>query len=75
MRGGGASNLHSNITTCTPWDPGALSTAPVASSNRGEDNAIVETGFISHTSIQTISTIPGTNSPDQINLTTNLLEM
>ena len=76
LRGGGASNLHRDltVTTCAPWDPGALSTAPVASSNRGEVNRIVETGFISHTSIQTISTIPGTDSPDKINLTSNLLE-
>ena len=77
LRGGGASNLHRDltITTCAPWDPRALSAAPVASSNRGEGNSIVETGFISHTSIHTISTVPGTNSPDQINLTSNQLEM
>ena len=77
LRGGGASNLHRDltITTCAPWDPRALSAAPVASSNRGEGNSIVETSFISHTSIQTISTVPGNSSLDQINLTSNQLEM
>ena len=91
LRGGGAPNLRrdtTTITTCAPWDPGASSVAPVATSNRGGSNVIVETGFIS----QRISTMQGsrprksiisqsscqtisTISPDQSNLTSKLLEM
>ena len=91
LSGGGAPNLRRDttiITTCAPWDPGASSVAPVATSNRGGSNVIVETGFIS----QRISTMQGsrprksiisqsscqtisTISPDQSNLTSKLLEM
>ena len=91
LRGGGAPNLRrdtTTITTCAPWDPGASSVAPVATSNRGGSNVIVETGFISHR----VSTMQGTRprksiisqsscqtistiSPDQSNLTSKLLEM
>jgi len=93
LRGGGAPNLRrdtTTITTCAPWDPGASSAVPVATSSRGESNVIVETGFISQSS--RISSMQGsrprksiisqsscqtisTISPDQSNLTSKLLEM
>ena len=66
LRGGEASALPRDltITTCAPWDPGALSSAPGGSSNRDDGNTeMAETGFISE-SRQTI--IANINSPDQI---------
>ena len=93
LRGGGAPNLRrdtTTITTCAPWDPGASSAVPVATSSRGESNGIVETGFISQSS--RISSMQGSRPrksiisqsscqtistifPDQSNLTSKLLEM
>ena len=68
LRGGETSNMHRDltITTFAPWEPGASTPVPAASSNREEGKAVAETGFISHVSCG-ISTIPPTSSPDQIN--------
>ena len=68
LRGGETSNMHRDltITTFAPWEPGASTPVPMASSNREESKAEAETGFISHVSCA-ISTIPPTSSPDQIN--------
>ena len=66
LRGGEALALPSDltITTCAPWDPGALSSAPRGSSNRDDGNTeMAETGFISESRKTIIANI---NPPDQI---------
>ena len=70
LRNGEASLLHRDltITTFAPWDPGASSIAPMmASAIREENLGIAETGFMTLSSHNGVSSIPTANYPDQIN--------
>ena len=72
LRGGEVSNVPRDltITTIAPWDPEASSPVPISSSNRGDGDAMAETGFIilsSQPALSTVSTTLSQNSPDQIN--------
>ena len=70
LRNGEASHLHRDltITTFAPWDPGASSIAPMmVSAIREENLGIAETGFMTLSSHNGVSSIPTANYPDQIN--------
>ena len=70
LRNGEASLLHRDltITTFAPWDPGASSIVPIiASGIREENRGIAETGFMTLSSHNGVSSIPTANYPDQIN--------